>query len=158
MNAEFASLHRKYMGEALREARSALDAGDVPVGAVVVCDGKIIGRGHNQRELLHDPTAHAEMIAITAAASEKSDWRLEDCEIYVTLEPCPMCASAIQQARIKTLVYGAFDRGMGACDSDLHLVTNAKFGRVVEVIAPVMEEECAELLLEFFSKARKDRG
>ena len=107
----------RFMREAIGEAIAAHEKGEVPVGAVVVRGGRIIGRGHNQREELHDPTAHAEMIALTAAASAVGSWRLDDCTIYVTLEPCAMCAGALVLARIQRLVYGPTDPKAGACES-----------------------------------------
>ncbi|MDZ7816850.1 MAG: nucleoside deaminase [Planctomycetota bacterium] len=149
--------HRRFMRMAIAEARAALDAGDVPVGAVVVKDGMVVSKGHNQRELLKDPTAHAEMIAITAAAEGFRDWRLNGCELYVTLEPCPMCASAIQQARIARVIFGAYDPVMGACESVLKITSDKRLGGTVETVAPVMEAECAELLAEFFSSLRNKR-
>ncbi|GAB4163704.1 MAG: tRNA adenosine(34) deaminase TadA [Planctomycetota bacterium] len=154
---ELASQHREFMKAALREARLALDHGDVPVGAVVVRADRIIARGHNQRELLKDPTAHAEMIAITSAAAEVGDWRLEDCDLYVTLEPCPMCASAIQQARLRRLVFGAPDPVMGACGSRLMIPADKRLGKPIEIIAPVMMEECSLLLGEFFASIRNPK-
>ncbi len=153
-----ASEHREFMRAALREAARALDHGDVPVGAVVVRDGRIIARGHNQRELLKDPTAHAEMIALTSAAEAVGDWRLTECTMYVTLEPCPMCASAIQQARVKRLVFGVFDPTMGACGSRLNIVADPALGLVVDVVAPVMMDECAAILADFFSGLRDGKG
>ena len=156
---QLASELRGWMKEALREARHAMSHGDVPVGAVVVKDGRIIGKGHNSRELLRDATAHAEMIAITAACESIGNWRLDGCDIFVTLEPCPMCASAIQQARIKRIVFGAYERSMGACESLMNLPGDRRFGRPVEIIAPVLEEECTTLLAEFFLTVRsKDKG
>ncbi len=154
---KLASEHRRWMGEALREARKAIAHDDVPVGAVVVKDGAVIGRGHNSRELLKDATAHAEMIAITAACEHLSDWRLEGCDIYVTLEPCPMCASAIQQSRIQRIIFGAYEKQMGACESNMSLPTDKRFGKPVEIIAPVMQDECAALLGEFFAALRDSK-
>ncbi len=151
---KLATEHRRWMREAIKEASLAPGHGDVPVGAVVVRDGKVLGRGHNSRELLKDPTAHAEMIALTAACSEAGDWRLDDCTLYVTLEPCPMCAAALRQARVKRLVFGAFEPVMGAVESKLKLLDMPGLGPRVEVIAPVMEAECAALLADFFSDLR----
>lgn len=144
----------RFMRAALGEARAALDAGDVPVGAVVVCDGGIIGRGHNQRELLQDPTAHAEMIALTAAAAEVGSWRLDGCTLYVTLEPCVMCAGAIVQARLPWLVYGAVDPKAGACQSLFAIPIDARLNHRVEMRAGVLADECADLLRGFFQAQR----
>jgi tRNA(adenine34) deaminase len=143
-----------WMRAALAEARAALDAGEVPVGAVVVHEGRIIGRGHNQREILADPTAHAEMVAITAAAMAIGDWRLEDCSLYVTLEPCVMCAGAIMLARIPRLVFGTADAKSGACGSLFSLVTDGRLNHQVQVTSGVLGAECAKLLQDFFSLQR----
>ena len=143
-----------WMEAALAEARAALDSGDVPVGAVVVRRGRIIGRGHNQRELLHDPTAHAEMIAISAAAQELRSRRLTDCDLYVTLEPCVMCAGAIVHAQIRRLVYGATDPKAGACGSLFDITTDPRLNHRVEVEPGVLEDRCARLLRDFFRARR----
>ncbi len=143
-----------YMKVALREALSAYDAGEVPVGAVVVRNGAIIGRGFNQRETLADPTAHAEMIAITAAASSVGNWRLSDCTLYVTLEPCTMCAGAIVLARLPRLVYGATDPKAGACDTLYHIPTDARLNHCVEVTGGVMGNDCGQVLTQFFAEQR----
>jgi tRNA(adenine34) deaminase len=144
----------RFMQAALREAAAALDGDEVPVGAVVVRGGRIIGRGHNQRENLRDPTAHAEMLAITAAAADVRDWRLEGCTLYVTLEPCTMCAGAIVLARMKRLVYGATDPKAGACGSLYSVVTDTRLNHRVEVTPGVLSVECAEILREFFASQR----
>lgn len=143
-----------FMEAALREAAAALDGDEVPVGAVVVHEGRIIGRGHNQRESLRDPTAHAEMLAITTAAAEVRDWRLEGCTLFVTLEPCTMCAGAIVLARIKRLVYGATDPKAGACGSLYSVVTDARLNHRVDVTPGVLAGKCAEILREFFARQR----
>ena len=142
------------MKSALREALSAYDAGEVPIGAVVVRGGRIIGRGFNQREALSDPTAHAEMIAITAAAASVGDWRLGDCTLYVTLEPCTMCAGAIVLARLSRLVYGARDPKAGACDTLYHIPTDARLNHRVDVTGGVMRDECGQVLTQFFAEQR----
>lgn len=142
------------MRVALREALRAYDAGEVPVGAVVVRDGKVIGRGHNQREALGDPTAHAEMIAITAGASAVGNWRLSECTLYVTLEPCAMCAGAIVLARLPRLVYGATDPKGGACGTLYDIPTDARLNHVVEVTSGVLGDECAQVLTQFFAEQR----
>ena len=139
----------KFMQEALREAKAALDAGEIPIGAVVVWKGRIIGRGHNQTEKLHDTTAHAEMIAITAATEAMGGKYLNDCTLYVTVEPCPMCAGALNWAQIGRIVYGAPDPRRGYSlfsPSLLHPRTTASGG--------VLLEECSELMLTFFRDKR----
>ncbi len=142
------------MRAAIAEADTAYERGDVPVGAVVVQDGRIIGRGHNQREQLKDPTAHAEMIALTAAASFVGSWRLDDCAIYVTLEPCTMCAGALVLSRIARLIYGATDPKAGACVSLFNIPTDPRLNHHVEVSEPVLADECAMLLKSFFAEQR----
>jgi len=142
------------MRAAIAEAGLALDEGEVPIGAVVVHDGRIIGRGHNQRETLNDPTAHAEMIAITAAASHLQSWRLERCTLYVTLEPCAMCAGAIVLARLERLVFGAADPKAGACMSLYQITADERLNHRVLSSAGVLRAECAELLQRFFAKQR----
>jgi len=139
----------KFMREALREAKAAMDAGEIPIGAVVVWKGRIIGRGHNQTEKLHDTTAHAEMIAITAATEAMGGKYLNDCTLYVTVEPCPMCAGALNWAQIGRIVYGAPDPRRGYSlfsPSLLHPRTTASGG--------VLLEECSELMLTFFRDKR----
>lgn len=144
----------RFMGAAIAEARAGMDENEVPVGAVVTRFGKIIGRGHNQRETLRDPTAHAEMIALTAAAEAVGNWRLEECVLYVTLEPCTMCAGAIVLARIARLVYGATDPKAGACTSLYNIPTDARLNHQVEMASTVRGEECGDLLREFFARQR----
>ena len=144
----------RFMRLALTEAEAALEQGDVPVGAVVVHDGRVIGRGSNQRELLNDPTAHAEMIALTAAAAHLGSWRLEDCTLYVTLEPCAMCAGAIVLARLPRLVFGATDPKAGACVSLFQIPTDPRLNHRVVVAEPVLVEDCASILREFFAMKR----
>ncbi len=142
------------MRAAIAEAAAAREDGDVPVGAVVVRDGRIIGRGHNQRERLNDPTAHAEMIAITAAAAGVKSWRLENCTLYVTLEPCTMCAGAIVLARLERLVFGATDPKAGAVKSLYSIPTDERLNHRVSITDGVLAEECAVLLQEFFARQR----
>ncbi len=146
--------HEDFMRRAYREAQAALEAGEVPVGAVIVHDGRVIAEAHNQREGLNDPTAHAEMIAITQAAAALSSWRLEGCTLYVTLEPCPMCAGAIVQARIPTVVYGARDPKAGAVDSLFHLLNDARLNHRCDVVDGVLGPECGAILTEFFRQQR----
>jgi len=147
-------LHERFMRQALVEAQAALANGDVPVGAVIVHDGRIIGRGHNQRELMQDPTAHAEMIALTAAATAIGSWRLNGCTLYVTLEPCAMCAGALVLARIDRLVYGTADPKAGACGSILNIVDDPRLNHRVPVESGVLTDECAEMLRAFFARKR----
>ena len=144
----------RWMGEALKEAAGAYDEGEVPVGAVVVLEGRIIGRGHNRVESLKDPTAHAEIIAITAACAYKHDWRLEDATMYVTLEPCLMCAGAIIVSRMKRLVYGISDPKMGCCGSVYEILGEGSGNVGVEVSGGMLGEECKTLLQEFFKERR----
>jgi len=148
-------IDRRFMQEAIELARMALDADDVPVGALVVYQGRVIGRGYNQREKLQDPTAHAEMLALTAAAEYIGHWRLEDCTLYVTLEPCPMCAGALVQGRVSRLVYGASDDKAGACGSLYDITQDPRLNHQVETVAGVMAEPCAELLHAFFRRRRE---
>ena len=140
---------------ALREARAAAADDEVPVGCVVVHDGMVIGRGHNQTETLQDATAHAEVVAIGAASSALGSWRLTGCTMYVTLEPCAMCAGAIVLARVPRLVYGAPDPKAGACGSVLDVIHEPRLNHRVEVAPGVLAEECGELLRAFFAKKRR---
>ena len=142
------------MQAALKEARAARDEDEVPVGAVIVQDGRIIARARNQREKLKDPTAHAEMIALTQAAAALGSWRLTNCTIYVTKEPCVMCAGALVNARIKRLVYGAKDEKAGACGSLFNLVQSPRLNHQVKIISGVLAEDCSALLTDFFNKKR----
>ncbi|MGQ9602647.1 MAG: tRNA adenosine(34) deaminase TadA [bacterium] len=144
-----------WMRQAIREARKALDELEVPVGAVVVSDGKIIGRGRNSVERLKDATAHAEIIALGAAAEAKGDWRLGGATMYVTLEPCMMCLGAMFMARIKRLVFGASDPRGGACGGALDLSRLKYMDREITIDCGVLEQECSALLAEFFEKLRK---
>ncbi len=143
------------MEEALALARQALPAEDVPIGAVVVRDGRIIGRGYNQREQLQDPTAHAEMIALTAAAGYLGQWRLEGCTMYVTLEPCVMCAGALVLARVERLVYGATDAKAGACGSLFTITQDPRLNHRIPTVSGVLAEPAAELLRDFFRRRRE---
>ena len=144
-----------FLRQALTEAQRAFEEGEVPVGAVVVLEGKVIGRGHNRREALNDPTAHAEVLAITAAANHLEDWRLEGCTLYVTKEPCPMCAGAIVNSRVRRLVFGAWDEQAGCAGSLYQLCRDPRFNHQLEVKGGLLEEECSELLREFFQRQRK---
>lgn len=142
------------MLKALEQARGAFEAGEVPVGAVVVHRERIIAEACNQRETLNDPTAHAEIIALTQAAESLGSWRLLDCTLYVTLEPCPMCAGAIVQARIPTVVYGATDPKAGACHSLYQITEDSRLNHQAVVLGGVLQEECREILQEFFALQR----
>ena len=147
-------LDQFWMKRALAQAIAAQKADEVPVGAVVVCDGRIIGEAHNGREQLKDPTAHAEMIAITQAAASLGDWRLERCTLFVTLEPCPMCAGAILLARIPRVVFGASDPKAGAVVSLFQLLTDSRLNHCADVVGGVLGRECGELLSRFFATKR----
>ena len=148
----------KGIRHAIAEARAAAAEDEVPVGAVIVRDGVVLAAAHNQREQLRDPTAHAEMIAITQAAEAVGGWRLEGCTLYVTLEPCPMCAGAIVQARLPRVVYGATDPKAGAVDSLYKLLADPRLNHRCEVTAGVLGEECGDLLREFFARKRRSRS
>lgn len=147
--------HEQWMKQALREAERAYEQDEVPVGAVVVHKGKVIGRGYNQIERLQDPTAHAEMIAITAATNNLQSRRLEECILYVTLEPCPMCAGAIVLSRIPTLVFATFDPKAGACGTLYNIVHDKRLNHAVHVISGVCDRESEEYLKGFFGRVRK---
>jgi tRNA(adenine34) deaminase len=140
---------------ALADARQAAEEEEVPIGAVIVHGQRVIARAHNQREQLRDPTAHAEMIAITQAAQSLGSWRLEGCTLYVTLEPCPMCAGAIVQARIPTVVYGATDPKAGAVQTLYQLLSDARLNHRCQVVSGVLQEECSGVLSRFFQEQRK---
>ena len=142
------------MKQALREAEKAFEKNEVPIGAVVVLDDKIIGRGHNQTISLKDPTAHAEMIAITSAANYLQDFRLERCKIYVTLEPCPMCAGALVNARIEELYFSAFDPKSGACGTILNITENRNLNHRIKTFSGLLEKESKSLLQIFFNGLR----
>jgi len=143
-----------WMEYALKEAEAALKREEVPVGAVVVRNGVIVGRGFNQIEMLQDPTAHAEMIAITAAATQLISQRLEGCTLYVTLEPCPMCAGAIILAKVPRLVFGAYDPKRGSCGTLYRITEDKRLNHQVETIGGVLEEKCGSILKTFFAKLR----
>jgi len=150
--------HCRYMLEALAEAQKAYEMGEVPIGAVVVLGDQIIGRGHNLRETLKDSTAHAEILAMREAARYLGDWRLVDTVLYSTIEPCPMCAGALVQFRVRTLVYGARDPKAGAVDSIMDVVREPRFNHQVEVVSGVLADECAAIIQRFFRELRqKDR-
>lgn len=146
-----------WMEQALAEARAAAGEGEVPVGAVVICDGRVIGRGRNACERLQDATAHAEMVAITAASQALGSWRLEDCTLYVTLEPCPMCMGAALNARVRRVVYGAREPKAGACGSVVDLGAPAGFNHRIAVSGGIAAETSAQLLRGFFRALRAQR-
>ena len=145
------------MRQALAEAETASASGEVPVGAVIVHAGRVVAAAHNQRESLCDPTAQAEMIAITQAAAAVKSWRLEDCTLYVTLEPCPMCAGGIVQARIPQVVFGASDPKAGAVQSLYAILSDSRLNHRAEIISGVLADECGAVLSRFF-EARRAEG
>lgn len=146
--------HERWMAIALREAERAYDEDEVPVGAIIVRDGHIVGKGYNQNERLKDPTAHAEILAITAAANTLQDRRLDGCTMYVTLEPCPMCAGAIVLARIPVLVFGAYDAKAGACGTLYTIPEDPRLNHRAHVIPGVLDNDCSALLRSFFGAIR----
>jgi len=148
-------LHNHFMRLALEEAKQALAEDEVPIGAVIVRGEQVIASAHNQREQLKDPTAHAEMVAITQAATAVGDWRLEGCTLYVTLEPCIMCCGAILQARVPLVVFGATDPKAGAVESLFHLLSDPRLNHRCQVIPSVMAAECGEILTRFFQAQRR---
>jgi len=145
----------KFMKIALKEAQKASEKDEVPVGAAIVFRDKILAKAHNLRQSSHDPTAHAEVLAIRKAAKKLGDWRLEGCEIYVTKEPCPMCAGAIQQARFAKLIYGCKDEKGGYAGSLYNVLSDKKLPHQVEVISGLEQEACSKLLKDFFKDRRK---
>ena len=149
------AMHHHWMKLALEEAELAFGEDEVPVGAVIVHEGRVIARAHNQREQLRDPTAHAEMMAITQAAAARQSWRLDGCSLYVTMEPCPMCAGAILQARIPLVVYGVADPKAGAVHSLYRLLDDMRLNHRCEVIAGVLAEPCGQIFSRFFQQQRQ---
>jgi len=148
----------RWMEAALREAERAYDMGEVPIGCVIVKDGRCIARGYNQVETLKDATAHAEIIAIGAASAALENWRLSGATLYVTLEPCPMCAGAILNSRISRIVYGSPDTRFGGCGTTIDVITNNAIGQKVQVTGGVKAEECLGLLKAFFMEMRLKKG
>ena len=148
----------QFMKLALNQAEIAEENGDVPIGAVIVHQGQIIGRAYNQREQLKDPTAHAEIIALTQAAAALETWRLNDCTMYVTLEPCPMCAGALVLARIDRLVYGCDDPKTGAVKSLYNIVQDDRLNHRLEVTSGILADECSALLQNFFARRRSENN
>jgi tRNA(adenine34) deaminase len=149
-----AAQDERFLRAALNEAAKGGEKGEVPIGCVLVKDGRILGRGHNLMETLRDPTAHAEILAIGAACQSLENWRLDGCTLYVTLEPCPMCAGAILNSRVARVVYGARDKRLGALGSTYDILDENPINRVVAVEGPAMEEECLEMLRAFFRELR----
>jgi tRNA(adenine34) deaminase len=154
MAAAFFPRDELFMRLAIREAERALEHDDVPVGAVLVCGGEVIGAGHNERELRQDPTAHAEVIALREAARRLASWRILESVLYVTLEPCAMCAGAIVLGRVTRVVYGAADPKAGAAGSVIDVLGEPRFNHRPEVAGGLLREECAALLLDFFASRR----
>jgi tRNA(adenine34) deaminase len=148
-------MEKKFMKAALEEAKKAYDKLEVPVGAVIVKEGKIIARAHNLKETKYDTTKHAEILAIQKASKKLKSWRLLDCEMYVTLEPCSMCSGAIINSRIKKIYIGALDEKTGAVGSVVNLLEDYKFNHKVEVEKGIMQEECEQILKDFFKMLRK---
>ncbi|WP_280818682.1 tRNA adenosine(34) deaminase TadA [Paenibacillus ihuae] len=155
LSAEELAIHELWMREAIAEARKAESLGEVPIGAVVVRHGEIIGRGYNLRETTLDSTAHAEMVAIREASIALNSWRLLDCQLYVTLEPCPMCAGAMVQSRLPLTIYGTTDPKAGCAGTLMNLLEEPRFNHRTGVIQGVLQEECAELLTSFFRRLRQ---
>lgn len=150
--------NEKYMKEAIRQAKKALKLDEVPIGCVIVYDGKVIGRGYNRRNTDKSTLAHAEIIAIKKASRKMGDWRLEECTMYVTLEPCQMCAGAIVQARIPKVVIGSMNPKAGCCGSILNLLEEERFNHQVEVERGVLGDECSAMLTNFFKELRKKKA
>jgi len=148
-------MHEHFMRLALEEAEQAIREGEVPIGAVIAREDRVIARAHNQREGLHDPTAHAEMIAITQAAEALRSWRLSGCTLYVTLEPCPMCAGAVLQGRIPTVVYGAADPKAGAVRTLYRLLDDQRLNHRCLIVPGVLAEPCGQILTRFFQQQRR---
>jgi len=155
MITDILSIHEMWMSEAIRLAEIAYEKDEIPVGAIVVKDNKVIGRGYNQREKLKDPTAHAEIIAITAAANTIDDWRLNDCILYVTKEPCAMCAGAIINSRIESVIFGCYDAESGYCGSVADLCGDPRLKNDITVRGGIKENICLSLIQDFFKTKRK---
>ncbi len=147
--------HEMWMEQAITEAEKAYEKNEIPVGAVIVHENRIIGRGHNQIEMLQDPTAHAEMIALTSAAATLGSKWLNGATLYVTLEPCAMCAGAIVLARLQAVVFGTYDNKTGACSSLYNIVQDDRLNHRVELVTGIMESKCSGILKDFFAKLRK---
>lgn len=148
----------RFMRMALREAEKAFDEREIPIGCVIVKDGVVIGKGHNQIEMLKDATAHAEILTIGTAANALDNWRLDGCTLYVTLEPCPMCAGAILNSRVDRVVYGSPDTRFGGCGTTIDVITGNALKRAVQVTGGVLAEECLGTLKAFFQQMRLEKG
>jgi tRNA(adenine34) deaminase len=148
------SNHEKWMKYAFKEAEKAFQQNEIPIGSVVVCNDQVIGKGYNQCELLNDPTAHAEIIAISSASNNLRDWRLDDCTLYVTKEPCPMCAGALINSRMKMVVFGMYDEKEGCCGSRYQLCRDPRFKHQLSVKGGIMEDACKLIVQEFFKSKR----
>jgi len=157
VNNEFKQTDQQFMKAAIEQAKIAEENGDVPIGAVIVYKNQIIAKAYNQRQQLNDPTAHAEIIALTQAAAFVQNWRLNDCAMYVTLEPCPMCAGALVLARLDRLVYGCDDPKSGACGSIYNIVADERLNHRLQVSTGVLAEECGAQLQSFFQKRRNEK-
>lgn len=151
-------MQKEYMRAALNEAKKAYKKEEVPVGVVIVKEGKIIAKAHNLKETEKDTTCHAEILAIKKASKKLNSWRLENCEMYVTLEPCPMCAGALIQARIKKVYIGTMDYKTGACGSVFNLLEDYTFNHKVECESGILKEECEKILQDFFKELRKKKN
>lgn len=149
------NIQEQYMREALLEAQRACEEGEIPVGAVVVRENNIIARAHNTRERNHDPLGHAELSALSMAAEALGGWRLDDCDLYVTLEPCPMCAGAILNARLRRVYFGAYDEVMGAVGSKFNLFYDYRWPTLVHFAGGILEEDCRAVLQSFFRRRRE---
>lgn len=150
-------MHEKFMKIALAEAKKAFEKEEVPVGAVIIQNGKVIAKAHNLKETKNDTTYHAEILAIQKASKKLKKWRLTDCEMYVTLEPCSMCAGALINCRLKKLYIGTMDTKTGACGSVLNLLEDYKFNHVVEIETGILQEDCEKILKDFFKFLREKR-
>ena len=149
--------HLLFLEEAIKEAEQAAAIGEVPIGAVVVCNGEIVGRGHNLRERDNDPTAHAEICALRDAGKNLGTWRLENCTLYVTMEPCPMCCGALINSRVHTVVFGASEPKCGSAGSQLNLLQFPGFNHNVHFVGPIAQERCSQLMKDFFAQLRRKK-
>jgi tRNA(adenine34) deaminase len=149
--------HLLFLEEAIKEAELAAAIGEVPIGAVVVCNGEIVGRGHNLRERDNDPTAHAEICALRDAGKNLRTWRLENCTLYVTMEPCPMCCGALINSRVHTVVFGASEPKFGSAGSQLNLLQFPGFNHNVHIVGPIAQERCSQMMKDFFAELRRKK-
>ena len=149
--------HFLFLEEAIKEAELAAAIGEVPIGAVVVCNGEIVGRGHNLRERDNDPTAHAEICALRDAGKNLGTWRLENCTLYVTMEPCPMCCGALINSRVHTVVFGASEPKFGSAGSQLNLLQFPGFNHNVHIVGPIAQERCSQMMKDFFAELRRKK-